>query len=159
SSAAKPPPRSCKKDSDCGTGQLCLNGTCCTCTCGGGGSGCTTPADCPQAEPGSCQTAVCVSGVCGFAVDSNNLPACGTCTTRTCSGGTPGCANSAVGTACNSGGGTVCDGAGHCVQCVSASDCPGTDTICQHRTCTAGTCGTAFAPTTTVCSPAGHCDG
>ena len=40
------------------------------------------------------------------------------------------------------GGANICDGAGHCVQCVTAANCPGQDTDCQMRTCdTHGVCG------------------
>ena len=35
----------------------------------------------------------------------------------------------------------VCDGANNCVDCLSASTCPGTDTDCHTRSCASGTCG------------------
>jgi hypothetical protein len=40
----------------------------------------------------------------------------------------------------------ICDGAGACVECLAPSDCPGSDTVCRARTCTAGVCGVANAP-------------
>lgn len=39
-------------------------------------------------------------------------------------------------------------------QCTVAADCPGTDTICQTRTCNANTCGFSYASSATVCSAA-----
>jgi|GEM_PF-1390404 len=47
---------------------------------------------------------------------------------------------------CSQGTAKLCDGAGSCVQCVSGSDCPGTDSACATRTCSAGTCGVSFTP-------------
>ena len=35
----------------------------------------------------------------------------------------------------------MCDGANNCVECLSASTCPGTDTDCHTRSCVAGQCG------------------
>jgi hypothetical protein len=40
----------------------------------------------------------------------------------------------------------ICDGAGACVECLAPSDCPGSDTACRMRTCTAGVCGAVNAP-------------
>ena len=39
----------------------------------------------------------------------------------------------------------MCDGAGSCVACLVAADCPGQDTECQQRTCGAGACGLTYA--------------
>lgn len=41
-------------------------------------------------------------------------------------------------------GGAVCDGAGQCVECLVAADCPGEDTTCQSRACTAGKCSLTY---------------
>ncbi|MDW8251958.1 MAG: lamin tail domain-containing protein, partial [Myxococcales bacterium] len=46
----------------------------------------------------------------------------------------------------------VCNAQGQCVGCNKASDCPGTDTECQTRTCTNNICGMSFAPSGTVVS-------
>jgi methyl-accepting chemotaxis protein len=35
----------------------------------------------------------------------------------------------------------VCDGASHCVQCLTATTCPGTDADCHTRSCVGGQCG------------------
>lgn len=39
-------------------------------------------------------------------------------------------------------------------QCTVAADCPGTDTICQTRTCISNTCGFSYASSATVCGAA-----
>jgi hypothetical protein len=49
-----------------------------------------------------------------------------------------------AGPACTTNGGSRCNGSGTapaCVQCLVATDCPGADTECQVRACTAGVCG------------------
>ena len=62
------------------------------------------------------------------------------CTTDECSSTAPRpTGRSTSGTAC--GGSLVCDGANNCVQCLSASTCPGTDTDCHTRSCVSGQCG------------------
>ncbi|HXI55714.1 MAG TPA: hypothetical protein VNO55_06625, partial [Polyangia bacterium] len=50
------------------------------------------------------------------------------------------------------GAGQVCDGASHCVTCLTAASCPGTDTQCQTRTCVSGSCGMSFAAVGTAVS-------
>jgi hypothetical protein len=47
---------------------------------------------------------------------------------------------------------SACNGAGGCTGCTSAAECPGTDTECQYRTCTGGTCGVAYAASGTAIS-------
>jgi hypothetical protein len=80
--------------------------------------------------------------------DDNDVPADdgNQCTTEVCGGGTPSHPATAAGTTCDQGGGAKCDGAGFCVACLAASDCPGTDTDCAFRSCIAGTCTVLFAP-------------
>lgn len=96
---------------------------------------------------GDCQTAICdgmgnvssqVNGMDPPADDGND------CTGESCAMGFPVHPALAMGTPCSSNGGTVCNGAGSCVQCNSAMDCPGSDTLCQSRTCTSGSCGIDF---------------
>ncbi|HEX3849474.1 MAG TPA: hypothetical protein VHW01_00825 [Polyangiaceae bacterium] len=62
-------------------------------------------------------------------------------------------------TACSQGPAKLCDGAGSCVECVSGGDCPGSDTACSSRTCSAGKCGVSFAPAGTLIAAqtAGDC--
>jgi hypothetical protein len=40
----------------------------------------------------------------------------------------------------------ICNASGACVECIDATDCPGTDNACATRTCNAGVCGQVFAP-------------
>lgn len=68
------------------------------------------------------------------------------CTTDACStAGMPTHTPVAEGTECTNDGGSRCDANGACVQCLAATDCPGTDDTCQTRTCTMGVCGFDFA--------------
>src|SRR5262249_54102278 len=81
------------------------------------------------------------------------------CTQDVCTSGVPSNPPVAVGTTCSEGTGTHCDGAGKCVECVVATDCAGTDTECQQRTCTSGTCAMTFtaAGTALATQAAGDC--
>src|SRR5439155_912831 len=71
-----------------------------------------------------------------------------------CSGGIASNPPEASGTACNQSSGTMCNSSGSapaCVQCLQPSDCPGTDTECHHRTCSAtGMCGISNTPDGTL---------
>jgi hypothetical protein len=72
--------------------------------------------------------------------NNTDLPVDGNpCTTDECSAGTPSHRPVNSGTTCGTG--LVCDGANHCVQCLSASTCTGSDTECHTRTCINGACG------------------
>ena len=78
------------------------------------------------------------------AVNDTDLPVDGNdCTSDVCTNGTPTNPPTASGTSCNVNGKTLCDGAGVCVQCLVSTTCPGSDTFCGTRTCTAGACGMA----------------
>ncbi len=68
------------------------------------------------------------------------------CTDDLCSAGMVDHPPLAIGTACGMNGTSQCDGAGTCVQCNVASDCPGADDECQTRTCIANTCGVSYTP-------------
>jgi hypothetical protein len=88
--------------------------------------------------PADCHALVC-DGMGGTmpGVDTTNAPAAtDPCALPTCdASGTVQSSPTRAGTPCNStSGGRVCDGAGHCVQCLSASDCP------AGITCAAGRC-------------------
>jgi hypothetical protein len=132
--------------------------------------GCVNASTCPGTD-NACQTRTCTGqGVCGITFraagtrltdptvgdckglqcdgagnsapvnDNADLPVDGNpCTTDECSAGTPAHRPVASGTTC--GAGVVCDGANRCVQCLSASTCPGTDTECRPRSCVDGACG------------------
>jgi hypothetical protein len=84
--------------------------------------------------------------------DFNGCTQGNTCQGGACTGSTA----APAGTACGLG---VCDGNGQCSQCLSASNCPGSDTACSTRTCTAGACGVNNAPagTVTPTQTAGDC--
>ncbi len=96
---------------------------------------------------GDCQLAVCDgSGGPGQQTDPTDVPDdSNQCTVDECVDGLPQTSSAPVGTSCTEGGGRVCDGAGACVGCVGASDCPGEDNECATRTCVAFACGVSFA--------------
>jgi hypothetical protein len=140
---------------------------------GGGGGECSVPRDCPV--PGDeCTVATCEGGLCGTSFVAPGTPTstqlAGDCSVAQCDGAgatglvaddtdvpndgnfctTDGCDMGQVtstklpaGTSC--GVSLVCDGNAQCVGCVAGSDCPGSDTDCATRTCTAGSCGLMFA--------------
>ena len=138
----------CTVPGDCpGTDTQCSQRSCVMNECG------TTlaPPGTPlmSQTPGDCQTAICDGmGNVGSQINGMDVPADdgNDCTGETCPMGFPSHPAHPMGTACSSGGGTVCNGAGTCVQCNSFNDCPGADTSCQQRTCTANTCGISFTP-------------
>ncbi len=112
------------------------------------GNGCTTG--------DTCQSGTCSSGA---AVTCTALDQCHSA--GTCSSSTGLCSNplKAPGATCTQNGGSVCSAAGACVQCLAASDCPGTDTECHTRTCTNNQCGVSntLAVTPTSAQTAGDC--
>ncbi|HEY2898946.1 MAG TPA: hypothetical protein VGL59_00110 [Polyangia bacterium] len=153
------------KDTTCGGGKLCnATGQC---------VGCNVASDCPGTD-NFCRTRTCTQNVCGVTnkaagtklvdsqsgdckiqqcdgqgviqtvADGTDLPVDNNpCTQDQCNGETPTHQPVARNTSC--GGAQVCDGASKCVTCLIATTCPGTDTECQSRTCTSGSCGTSFA--------------
>lgn len=143
--------------------SLCDDGNACTT------DSCDASANCahsPAADGTGCndgnactQTDVCQAGTCSgqnpvtcSAVDACHLagscdPSNGACSRPLAPLGTH-CAD-----------GNVCDAAGSCVQCFTASTCPGTDDACGARTCTNGACGTVFAPEGTECGAGFECNG
>ena len=134
--------------------------------------GCSVATDCPGTDT-ACRTRTCTTGgVCSysFAASGTKLvdPTAGdckglrcdgkgneevynvdadlpvdsnVCTTDECSSGTPSHRPVISATVC--GNGLVCDGASKCVECLSASTCPGTDAECHTRSCMSGACGVA----------------
>lgn len=97
--------------------------------------GCTSPADC-TAPLTACKSSTCSDGACGTA-------------------------NAAITTACTDNGGRVCDGAGNCVKCNQATECPAPTTVCKTNTCDGHACGTQNAAKGTTCTDNGGavCDG
>jgi len=140
-------------------------------TAGTGGMMCETPDQCPDPE-NECVVRTCVDMFCDTdvvaegtaspnqtagdckhaecngqgtleAVDDNlDLPDDDNeCTDDTCVAGAKTFTNKAAGEACTVGG-SLCNGSGECVECLIADDCPGADTECAVRTCSAtGVCG------------------
>jgi hypothetical protein len=154
-------------DSPCTSAAQCpgVDTDCQTRTCSAGVCGFFyTSAGTPTATqtPGDCKTAVC-DGVGGVTSTPNtgDLPADdgNQCTGEVCNGSTPSHPPQPINSPCSQGGGMVCSAFGTCVQCNSASQCPGTDTDCQQRACSATTCGFSYtsAGTPTGTQTAGNC--
>jgi len=102
--------------------------------------------------PGDCQQNVCDgTGAVVSAADNADLPVDNNqCTGDVCMNGVPLNPSLVLDTPCNQGG-SYCNGLGACVQCNSSTQCPGTDTECQTRTCSTNTCGFNYtAPGTPV---------
>jgi hypothetical protein len=95
-------------------------------------------------SPADCQGTVCDgSGHAVKGVDEANVVApADPCLVGTCDAtGAPGTAPGPAGTPCTSDGGAhVCDGAGHCVECVHAADCPGGEACSATNVCVPMTC-------------------
>jgi hypothetical protein len=107
-------------------------------------AGSQTAGDCQKLTcDGTSQTPVSVADNTDLPADDGNA-----CTSDTCVAGAPAHPPTASGTSCSVGG-TVCDGAGACVQCVSAATCPAGASACQIATCTGGACGFGAAPAAT----------
>lgn len=139
----------CVTGTDCpGTDTECQTRTCTSFTCGFNYTSAGTPVS--GQTSGNCQVNQC-NGAGGVvsAPDNSDLPVDGNvCTDDVCTAGVPSNPNSAGGTPC--GPSLTCDGNGSCTGCAVAGDCPGVDTDCRVRTCTAGTCGFADVPAGTV---------
>ncbi len=85
---------------------------------------------------GNCHKNVCGnSGNVVSQIDNTDTPAedGNQCTLATCNAGTPSQQPVTAGAVCNQNNGRVCSGT-TCVECIAASNCPGTDSICQQRT-------------------------
>jgi hypothetical protein len=95
-------------------------------------------------SPGDCRDTVCDgSGNVTTEVDQTNLPpSTNPCLVGTCSQtGTPGTTAVTAGTMCSSSmNGKVCDGAGDCVQCLVAGDCPAGDACNTGHVCVTAGC-------------------
>jgi hypothetical protein len=153
----------------CGTGQVCNGGgSCVGCLAD---SDCPLPPNACQtrvcssgvcgfnnvavdtlvtlAPLGDCHRDVCDgNGNVVSQIDNNDTPSTGgnQCRQSVCTNGAPSTPPQPLDFPCSQNNGTKCDGAGACVECVNASECPGgPDTECHARTCTTGLCGIAFA--------------
>jgi hypothetical protein len=99
-----------------------------------------TAGDCQVNQCDGAGATVSVADNADVPVDSNQ------CTDDVCTAGVPSNPPAAVDTACSQNGGAFCNGAGACVECNQASQCPGMDNECQARACNATTCGFSFQP-------------
>jgi hypothetical protein len=135
-----PSPITCPASGPCTHDGMCNPGTA-SCTPptlpAGTVAGTQVPGDCQELQCDGNGALVSVPFDADVPPDDTNQ-----CTTEICSGGVASHPLSAAGTACNQSGGAKCDGAGACVACLVANDCPGVDADCARRTCVAGACGT-----------------
>jgi hypothetical protein len=134
--------------------KICTSGSCGTANTAVGTLVTNTPA-------GDCHKDVCDgNGAVVTVVDNTDLPSSANpCLGGACNNGTPSNPPQPSGTACSQGNGIKCDGAGACVACLAVSDCAGTDTTCQHRTCVNGSCGVSNSSfgTLVTLAPVGDC--
>ena len=176
----------------CAAGNPCLVDADCQFACRADKTcaACNVAADCPGIES-ECEHRTCTVGVCGSAREAAGtvltVQTTGDCKRRQCAADgsvTPAnddtdvpedrnpCTNDICtsGTAShtmmpansNCGGANHCNDTGQCVGCAVAADCPGTDTACRTRTCSAGgVCGFSFTASGTklVDPTAGDCKG
>lgn len=138
----------CNAPTDCqGQDTICQTRTCTTGTCGFLNAPSGTFVD--EGSVGDCQQMQC-NGAGGITSGPNDadLPAedGNSCTGETCAGGIVYHPFLNAGTTCNQNGGIVCNGAGACVECLTADTCPGQDTDCQTRICSVNKCGFKYAP-------------
>ncbi|MCC6558096.1 MAG: DUF4215 domain-containing protein [Polyangiaceae bacterium] len=111
---------------------------------------------------GDCQSIVCDgAGGTHSIADDNDAPVDdGTlCTVESCNAGVPATVDAGAGTVCSDNGGALCDGAGTCVECIDASDCPATG-VCTANVCTAA-CNDGVVNGTELCDDGNNadCDG
>jgi hypothetical protein len=132
----------CASATDCGTNTECKSYACNSGTCAQTFTAAGTALAAQVA--GDCRKVVCDgSGGTTNQIDDSDTPTAPACQTGTCAAGTPTFAPRTQGDPCAGG---VCDGAGSCVECNVAADCPGVDTECGTRTCDNNhTCGSSFA--------------
>ena len=144
----------CSLPADCpGTDDECKARTCTAGLCGfsftAGGTpvAAQTPGDCQQSQCDGNGNTVIVADATDVPADDGNP-----CTSEVCNNGVPSHPAKPVNTACGPNGASFCSATSACVQCNGAGQCPGTDTDCQARSCTANACGLAFQPAGTVTS-------
>jgi hypothetical protein len=132
----------CTAAAQCGTNTFCQTFTCSSNSCGT--SNTTVGTDLPGGSQmsGDCQVLECNGmGATRSVALNSDLPVDGNeCTDDLCSSGAPSNPASPPLASCTMGG-DICDGAGDCVECITAADC-GTSTFCQAFACNAGVCQT-----------------
>lgn len=175
------------------SGTSCSQGGGAVCDPTGACVQCLVASSCPGQDT-ECQTRTCSNHVCGLQftaagtpvsqqsandcklnqcdgagqnksmADDLDLPIGTSCTTPTCTQGAASTPPKPQGTTC--GANMICDSTGHCVGCVTASDCSGTNTECRTKSCNGGACGfdytaagTAVAQQTPHDCHTNRCDG
>jgi len=148
----------CNGPEDCGDSTACQAPTCSVQgVCGVLDSAEGTPVADGQTD-GDCQDLRCdgQGAIASFA-DDGDLPDDDgeSCTGDTCSGGLPQHPDLPLGTECGPAGET-CDGAGECVACVDADDCPPASE-CNVAVCTNNVCGVEPTPVDATCDDGLYC--
>jgi hypothetical protein len=143
----------CITAANCGTDTPCQTHTCSAAgVCGVTNATAGTVLPAQNQTAGDCKRVQCDGqGQSTTVNDDTDKPVDGNaCTKDLCSAGIASNPPEDSGTTCNQSNGTRCNGSGSmpaCVQCLQPSDCPGTDTECHHRTCSAtGVCGISNDP-------------
>ena len=150
----------CIVAADCGTSTACRAYSC-------SAAGACSHVDQPSGfvvsntPAGNCRSDQCDGNgnLTPNAVDNNDKPNdSNSCTTDTCTAGTPSNPSVAPGTSCTEVSGGKCNAGGTCVACLAASDC-GTDTACKTFACNSGTCSQNNQPLGHVVTnvPVGNC--
>lgn len=129
----------CTGDAQCGTATDCATPTCSAgqCTTNFTMVGTATP----NQTAGDCQEVQCdgIGGTKTVASATDVMDDNNSCTNDTCNGSTPTSTNLATGVMCSDGAlGKLCNGAGSCVECLTAGDC--TSGVCTAQVCAAPTC-------------------
>ncbi len=151
----------CNLASDCpGTETECVHRSCTAGVCGISLSAAGTVL--AQQTVGDCQSRQCATdGTVKAVADNSDVPDDrNPCTNDSCTNGAPMHTMLPVNSSC--GGLNRCNAGGQCVGCLTGTDCPGTDTACQTRTCSAqGVCGFSFKASATMLTDptAGDCKG
>lgn len=129
----------CTGNSQCGAATDCATPTCSAgqCTTNFTAPGTATP----NQTLGDCQEVQCngIGGTKTVAKTSDVQDDNNACTNDVCNGSTPATTNVATGAACTNGAlGKYCNGAGSCVECLTAADC--SSGVCTLQACAAPTC-------------------
>ena len=126
----------CNVATDCGADSFCRSWACTDNVCEATDQPALTPLPSGDQTAGDCQALVCDgAGGVGTTADPVDIPSDdgNECTVSACNGGTPTQNPTSAGSLCNLGD-DVCDGAGTCVQCLTAANC-GFDSFCVSYSC------------------------
>lgn len=152
----------CRSPDDCpGQDGFCGLRTCTGGVCGIASTVAGTALPDADQTAGDCRVLRCdgAGGTTSAAEDADLPVDQNACTLDVCTAGVPRNPPASPGATCAEGARTICDGLGACVECVSATTCPGTDGLCSVRACIDGACG--FTPTgaCVACVSATTCPG